>query len=83
MPPYGLLWYKMRVRLKIQRGENRGRYLTYFNIVKELKPVAKWSGTAVKLALNNDEMVLGKNEHCIAFLQMGGTNAIIGAAEMQ
>lgn len=45
----GKIWvakYRKRVSVEIERGENRGRALTYFNVVHDLSDMGSWSGDA-------------------------------------
>jgi hypothetical protein len=80
----GTLWLaavRPRVDVDVTRGENRGRKLSYFNVVRELTPVGMWSGKAAKLDLPHSEM-LRAGERCAVWLQVEGTGHIIAAAWM-
>jgi len=78
----GTLWLaavRPRVDIDVRRGENRGRKLSYFNVVRELTPVGMWSGKAAKLELPHGE-TLRNGERCAAWLQVEATGRIIAAA---
>jgi len=71
------------VEVPIQRGENQGKTITYYNVVRELRPVGKWSGKAVTVALERSSVTLPGAERCAVLLQQGHAGAIIGAALMK
>jgi hypothetical protein len=80
----GTLWLaavRPRVDVDVAHGENRGRKLSYFNVVRELTPVGMWSGKAARLELPHGEM-LRAGEPCAVWLQVDGTGHIIAAAWM-
>jgi hypothetical protein len=80
----GTVWLaavRPRVEVDITHGENRGRKLSYFNVVRELTPVGIWSGKTAKLELPHSEM-LRAGEQCAVWLQVEGTGRIIAAAWM-
>ena len=76
------IWMAMERRkaeVKIERGENRGRTVTYSNVVRELTPIGMWSGKAGVLELNRDAVVEPGNETCVVLIQAGKGGPIIGA----
>jgi hypothetical protein len=80
----GALWLaavRPRVDVDVRLGENHGRNLSYFNVVRELTPVGMWSGKPVKLELPHGEM-LRAGERCAVWLQIEATGRIIAAAWM-
>ena len=68
------------VEVPIQRGENQGRTITYYNVVRDLIPVGKWSGRPVTLEVARASLARAGAESCAVLLQQGQTGAIIGAA---
>jgi hypothetical protein len=68
------------IEVPIQRGENQGKTITYYNVVRELIPVGKWSGKPVTLELARASLVRPGAESCAVLLQLGQTGPIMGAA---
>ncbi len=66
--------------VKIERGENRGKTITYHNVSREIMPVGTWTGKAQTLDLPHDEVMIGNTDHCAIILQDDRTGAIFGAA---
>jgi hypothetical protein len=71
------------VEVPIQRGENQGRTITYYNVVRDLIPVGKWSGRPVTLELARAGLTRSGTESCAVLLQQGQTGPIMGAALMR
>jgi len=71
------------VEVPIQRGENQGKTITYYNVVRELIPVGKWSGKPVTLELARASLARPGAESCAVLLQLGQTGPIMGAALMK
>lgn len=80
---FWLLVIAKSIAVPIERGENQGRTITYYNVVRELKPVGKWSGRPVTLALEPAASLRPESERCAVLLQQGDAGPIIGAALMQ
>ncbi len=68
------------VEVKIQRGENRGKTIKYYNVVREMNPVGMWSGKPASITLPRDVIATKKNTLCAVFLQVGRAGPIVGAA---
>jgi hypothetical protein len=66
--------------VNIERGENRGKTITYHNVSREIMPVGTWTGKAQTLDLAHDEIMIGDTDHCVVILQDDRTGAILGAA---
>ena len=64
----------------IKRGENAGRTVTYYNIVRELVPIGMWRGETVTLNLPKAELMQRGYDGCVVFLQKGTSGPILGAA---
>ncbi len=78
------IWLAMvrrKADVKIDRGENRGRTITYSNVVRELTPVGMWSGKSSVVELSRDAIVEPGhgNEACVVLIQAGKGGPIIGA----
>ncbi len=83
--PEATLWLvTMRdaVSVKIRRGENRGRQITYHHVARSIVPAAMWHGTEQHLMLPLQEVMRGKADACAALLQLGSHGPIIAAAIM-
>jgi hypothetical protein len=68
------------VEVPISRGENRGKTVTYYNVVRELIPVGMWSGEPVTVQLDRSSVMRPGADRCAALLQQGRGGPIIGAA---
>jgi hypothetical protein len=64
----------------IARGENRGKTITYVNIVRELTPVGTWTGQPMKIQLARTAVMQPGLEAVVVFLQQGKAGPIIAAA---
>jgi hypothetical protein len=81
----GTVWLAVvqpQAEVEIRHGENRGRKLTYYNVVRELTPVGMWSGQQTRIQLQHGAIGRSNNERCAVLLQEGTTGRIIGAAWM-
>jgi hypothetical protein len=66
---------------RVGRGENGGRTLKEFNIVREWRRIGTWSGSAVTLPL---DAAAGEDRNaCAVIVQSGSTGPILGAAFMK
>ena len=68
--------------VEIKRGENRGRTNTYYNVVRHIEPVGRWSGEAVSVSV---PMPRGKGGKCAVILQEGSPEepgAILAATRL-
>jgi hypothetical protein len=68
------------VEVKIRRGENRGRTITYHNVVREMNPIGMWNGQTMTLRLPRDSFMRPGTEGCAVLLQQGRAGPIVGAA---
>lgn len=66
------------VTVKIRRGENRGKSITYHNVVRELSAVGMWSGSQTTLKLQKHPYLVGPAKRC-AILVQSSNGAILGA----
>ena len=66
----------------IRRGENGGRSLVYYKVVRELTNIGLWRGEAMEIAFSLGDLAKGGRDGCAIIVQLGGHGAIIGAAEM-
>ncbi|MHA3915434.1 DUF1223 domain-containing protein [Halovulum sp. GXIMD14793] len=72
-----LAQYVPQQTVSIERGENRGRTLTYSHVVTKLRYVGDWDGSG------SDRMTLkGVEGPVVIFLQKGEAGPILAAAEL-
>ncbi len=69
-------------KVNVRRGENGGRTLSYYNIVRELTPVGMWTGEKETIRLDLASMTWPKSDACAVLVQQGIGGPIIGAAWM-
>lgn len=80
----GTVWLAViepRVDVEIKRGENRGRTLSYVNVVRELTPVGMWSGQPLKLELPSNAVLEAGRRYAL-IVQASDGGRIVGAAWM-
>lgn len=68
------------VTVPIERGENSGRTLTYFNVVRELTPIGMWNGKQLNVQLERASIMRPDTDACAVLLQEGQGGPIVGAA---
>jgi len=73
------VFYDRRHDTKIKRGENGGRTLAYFNVVRELKRIGVWHGEEKRLSIT---MVETGGDVCAVILQNVKDRRIVGAARI-
>lgn len=79
----GTLWlvlYSGVEEVKITRGENAGRTIRYYNVVREMTPIGVWHGEEVSLELPKSDVMGRGYDGCAVLLQAGSAGPIIGAA---
>lgn len=69
--------------VKIERGENRGETITYYNVVRELTPVGQWNGKKVTIKLPKHHLKNRGADSCTVLLQLDTAGPVIAAAEMK
>lgn len=77
------IWFAVvqkRDTVTVENGDNKGKTLTYTNIVREMLPVGSWDGKAKRLRLARTAIMRPETQACIVFLQQGKAGPIIGAA---
>ena len=79
-----LVPFKREVTADIKRGENRGRQVTYHNVVSEMRPIGMWYGKSVDIQLPLKELSKGGYDGCAILLQadVGGLPGPIFGATM-
>jgi len=76
-----LVFFDSKHETAIHAGENSGRHLANYNVVRTLTPVGNWTGSAVDLPVNLDAI----DEDCdgaAVMVQSEGTGPILAAARI-
>ncbi len=68
--------------VEIKRGENRGRKITYHNVVRDFHSIGMWRGEAVEIALMQEDLVNGGRDGCAILVQKSRNGPILGAVAM-
>lgn len=69
------------VKVKIERGENAGKLITYHNVVRKLASVGSWNGSASTIKLPRKGIISGDSKSCIAVLQKNHVGPVLGLAK--
>jgi hypothetical protein len=81
-----LVYFDKATDVLIERGENRGRTITYANVVTGIQTAGMWHGEAVRYELPKSELVRQGKGGCAVLLQSVGEGGvpgrILGAAVM-
>lgn len=68
------------VSVPIERGENKGKTITYNNVVRDLMPIGTWHGKTLAVELDRHTFMHKNADSCAVLVQQGRGGAIIGAA---
>jgi len=66
----------------VQRGENAGRDLAYFNVVRDMVDIGVWSGDALLLKVTEQQIEMTGRNGCAILVQSTKTGRILGAAKI-
>lgn len=69
------------VEVPVKAGENKGKTLTYYNVVRELTPVGMWNGRPATVRLSRAD-VMREDETLVVLIQEASAGPIIGAAKL-
>ena len=69
--------------VKVARGENRGRDLSYHHPVREMSPIGMWHGEPITLRLPLKDLKAMGGDCLFALLQVEDSGPILGAAEFE
>ena len=67
----------------VTRGENSGRKLAHYNVVRDMAQVGTWSGDAVSLIVTEKDIEMVGHDGCAILVQSVKTGRILGAAQIQ
>jgi hypothetical protein len=66
----------------VRSGENGGKTLTYYNVVREMTPVGLWTGRPATIKLAHEAVMHPDSEDLIVLIQEASAGPIIGAARL-
>jgi hypothetical protein len=69
------------VEVAVKGGENKGKTLTYYNVVRELTPVGVWNGRPTTIRLARAD-IMRADEDLVVLIQESRSGPIIGAARL-
>jgi hypothetical protein len=75
-----LMAVEPEVEAVIERGENAGKTVTYYNVVRNMVPAALWKGEAYHGEWMRTAVIPPECRSCIAVLQKDKTGQVIGLA---
>ena len=67
----------------VKRGENGGRQLSYYHVVREMKKIGTWTGQAISLNTSVAGMAAAGRNACAVLIQSERTGRILGAAQIR
>lgn len=70
------------VEVPVKGGENNGKTLTYYNVVRELTPVGLWNGRPATIRLARAAVMRPETEDLVVLIQEANAGPIIGAARL-
>jgi hypothetical protein len=74
-------WLTRRMAVDVKKGENKGRRLSYFNVVRELKRISAWTGVANSFKFSKKPVIERGYDSCAVLVQSGESGPILGAAQ--
>ncbi|NQV83059.1 MAG: DUF1223 domain-containing protein [Rhodospirillales bacterium] len=74
--------YDSRRDTVIKRGENSGRTLSYYNVVRGMTRIGTWSGQAMDIRTSMADIASQGSDNCAVILQSLKTGRILGVARV-
>jgi hypothetical protein len=75
-----LIMFKKKVTIPIKHGENRGRSISYFNVVRQMLPLGRWTGKPMQITLPKAKLIAQGYDGCVALIQVNNGGPILGVA---
>ena len=75
-----LIFYDKKHVTDVPRGENRGRQIRNYNVVREIRRIGTWTGKAIEIPISLIEAKRDGRGGCVVIVQQGRTGPILGAA---
>ncbi|MFA5949303.1 MAG: DUF1223 domain-containing protein [Hyphomicrobium sp.] len=66
----------------VKGGDNKGKKLTYYNVVREMTPIGVWTGRPTTVRLLRVEVMHPETEDLMVLVQEADNGPIIGAAKL-
>lgn len=79
------IWLAMVLRkgdVSVRRGENGGRALSYYNVVRKMDKIGTWDGNAKSIRVTSDQIMQDGVDGCVVLVQEKRNGLIIAAAEI-
>lgn len=77
-----LVAYDTKHATEVLKGENSGRTMNTYNVVRSMKPAATWQGKPMDVVLNLAEEIAAGYQNCAVLLQAGDGGRILAAARL-
>lgn len=75
-----MMLYDRPHTVDIRGGANAGQRITYYNVVREMRRIGSWNGTAQRITLPIGEAAIRERAGVVIMLQQSDGGAILGAA---
>ena len=76
-----LVRYDARHETPVSRGENRGRTMTNFNVVRDFQKIGTWSGEEAQIMLTNSDLIGPQGQDgCAVIIQEPNTGPVVAVA---
>ena len=77
-----MVYFEDQATVEIKRGENRGRELSYTNVVRDMVPIGMWKGEPLHMEVAMESLASPGYDGCALILQTDGQGPILGAAKL-
>ena len=79
-----LLRYDSVVVTDVARGENAGRTINNYNVVRGMWPIGEWTGQPLEIRLPETALTSGEGgrDGCVVIVQAAGQGPVLGAREL-
>ena len=74
--------YDAKHDTEIMRGENSGKTLSNYNVVRDMARVGRWTGQAASYTVTEEQLKMAGRDGCAVLLQSTKTGRILGAAKI-
>lgn len=74
--------YDAHHQTDIRRGENAGKKLNYYNVVRDWVDVATWNGQPISVSVARNELSMGDRDGAAVLVQSTVNGRILGAARV-
>jgi hypothetical protein len=74
--------FDQRHETSVTRGENAGRMIRNYNVVRSLERVGTWMGKRVEIPLGLEDAMLSERDGCAVIVQQGRHGPVLAAFEI-